>query len=458
MSHFFIILFKYISLSTGIAAIARLRIKPFRFWSVVAATLAILLIHLYAMFRLEYFGYDFSIFWKAGRDVWAGLDPYAADRFADHPFLQPPTALPLFGLFAVPPFGVSLALWTVANVLASLALVVLAQCALGAQARLAGPADGGGPGRWRLPASATAGLSICLTFSDSSLMGFYLGQLSVFAAVMLLGALLAQGKGRPVWAGVCLSLATVKIGTMLPFLLLFLRKGDRWTWISLSVLVLGFCSLTGRMTELPGRLAAVLDHIGELSAPGKVNDYSFEGPRSEGIIGFEPLFYRLGMRDRASIRNAQFVALLTLGGWVGYLVVSGALSRPAACALVALYSVLFLYHRDYDTVILALPMVYGACRARAAPDDAHRPYVAIGLLAMAILYLNAVFLRPLTQSTLAWGGWGRLVQIIVLPYATWLALLAMILLVWTRGPVTAGVDRADRLTSIDRKFRAHRVG
>ncbi len=422
-------------MSIGLAVLLRARIKPFHLWSVIVATLAIFLIHLYAMFPLEYFGFDCSIFWRAGRDVWAGLDPYAAGRFGQHPLLNPPSALPLFALFALPPYRVCLALWTVANILASLTLVVLAQYTLKLQARIDGRTDPTGAEAWSLPPATLAGLSICLTFSDSSLMGFYLGQLSVFVAVMLFAALVAQGKGRPVWAGVCLSLATVKVGTMLPFLLLFLRKADRWTWVTLTVLILGFCSLTGRTNELPGRIATIVDRIGEFSSPGQVNDYSFEGPRNESIIGLEPLFYRLGLRGRASIRNAQYIALLMLGAWVACSVVRGDTSRPAACALIALYSILFLYHRDYDSVILAMPLVYGACRVRVAPDHGHRPSITIGLLVIAVLYLNAFLLRPLANWTLEWGGWGRFVQATVLPYATWMILTAMLVLALgtTRG-------------------------
>ena len=441
-------IFKYIALVMGLMVLVRARRRALWLESLIAATVAIFLLHLFAVSRHDLIGHDFRFFWKAGRDVWAGLDPYAADRFADHPFLNAPTALPLFALLAVVPFRLSLALWTVASVLASLALVALAQYTLKVQSRLDHRADAKSAELWRLPPLAIAGLSICLSFSDSSLWGFYLGQLNVFVTVMLLAALVAQGKNRPVCAGFWLALATVKVGTMLPFLLLFLRKADRWTWVSLAVLVLGFCSLTGRMTELPGRLATIVDRIGELSAPGKVNDYSFEGPRNASIIGFEPLFYRLGLRDRATIRSAQYVALLAAGACVAYLVVWSGLSRPAACALIALYSLLFLYHRNYDAVILALPLVYGACEARAASGRGRWPFTAIGLLALAIFYLNEFLLIPLTRLTREWGGWGRLVQATVLPYATWLILLSMILLVWSSRLTAVGTDESIRLKTV----------
>ena len=364
------------------------------------------MLHLYAMFPLEDFGFDHLIFRKAGGDVWAGLDPYAADRFAGHPFLNPPTALPLFALFAVLPARTSLAIWTVANVIASLALVPLARYALEAQARAFDRDDRGTEDWWRLPLPVIAGLSICLAFSDSALMGFYVGQLNVFVVLMLLAALIAQGRGKPVWAGVWHFLGTVKVGTMLPNLLLFLRKADRPTWVTLAVLVLGSCFLTGRPAELPGRVATMVERVKELSAPGKVNDYSFEGPRNQSIIGFEPLFYRVGLRDRTIIRNAQYAAILAIGACdcLACCKAQAAAARGLRAGRLVLGRI--LYHRDYDTVILVLPLVYSASQMQAAPAGRRWFSIAIGLITLAILYLNAFLLRPLATMTWEWGAGG----------------------------------------------------
>src|SRR5208337_4286405 len=60
-----------------------------------------------------------------------------------------------------------------------------------------------------------------------------------------------------------------------------------------------------RTNRRPARSPATLaQRAGELSAPGKVNDYSYQGTRNESIISFEHRFYRLGMRDREWIRYA----------------------------------------------------------------------------------------------------------------------------------------------------------
>jgi len=423
--------FNYLALALGALVMLRARVPTFWLKSLIAATLAIFVIHLCAQSRLDLFGFDFTrIFWKAGCDVWNGVDPYAPARFSEHRGLvSPPTALPLFTLFAALPVRISLGLWTSLNVASSLGLIALARCALLAQDRLdaaENPEQQAALGRLGLV--DMAGLAVCLIFSEASLKGFLLGQLSVFVAVMILIAPTAQGRGRPILAGICLSLATVKFVTMIPFLVLFLRRADRSTWAVLIAVVLGLSVPIGRFSELPARAAALAHRAKDLAAPGKVNDYSYEGTRNESIISFEHLFYRLGMRDRDWIRYAQVFALLTVGAWAAYLVILKDLPRPAAACLVSFFSLLFLYHRDYDTMILALPLAYCAGKVRVTTGPARWLYTACGLMAIAILYADALFLRLLTQRSLGWETWGRLVQATVLPYATWLILLAMLLL------------------------------
>jgi hypothetical protein len=217
---------------------------------------------------------------------------------------------------------------------------------------------------------------------------------------------------------------------MLPFLLLFLRKTDRRTWATLAATVLGLCLVTGSLTDLPGRCATILERIKQLEEPGQVNDYSFEGPRNENMLGFDHAFYRLGLRDRGLLRAAQYLALAVLGGWVASEVLrKDRLPRAAACSLVALFSVVFLYHRSYDTLILALPFAYSAARARSVRGRGRYLFAGCALAILMVWYLDIGLLRALQEVSLNGGGWGRLVQAVVLPYATWLVVLAMIALV-----------------------------
>ena len=134
------------------------------------------------------------------------------------------------------------------------------------------------------------------------------------------------------------------------------------------------------------------------------------------------------MRDRDWIRYAQVFALLTVGAWAAYLVIMNDRPRPATACLVSFFSLLFLYHRDYDSVILALLLVHCAGRLGEATGRARWAYAAIGVSTIGVLYMSSTFVRSLTSLTLQWGAWGRLVQAAVLPYATWLILLCMLIL------------------------------
>jgi hypothetical protein len=432
----------------AVALVLRARVKPALVWALAGLTGVLVLCTTYSVycalgvdFRA---GIDYRIFWGAGNDVWSGVNPYAATRFAELPFLNPPSALPLFAVFALLPLTSGFLIWSILNVIACAALVPLAQATLAAQDRL----DGGGGTAWRLPDVVLLGLSCALLLSDASLLTLALGQLGVLAAVALLAALAAQARGRPIAAGCLLALATVKVGTMLPFLLLFLRKSDRRTWVALALTTLALCLAAVPPAELPGRLSAVLDRIRALEAPGQVNDYTFGGTQPENILGFEHAFYRLGLHDRTAVRLAQYGAVLLLGVWVARRVTApGGMPRAAACCLVALYSTLFLYHRAYDAVILAPALVYSAGRARLASGRARWLFAGCAAAVLLVLYLNVDLLRALTRLSLEWGAWGRVVQAVVLPYGTWLTLLAMVLLV--KGVRAAQAEAVPSLPQVE---------
>jgi Glycosyltransferase family 87 len=419
------------------ALIFRVRLRPAVVWGLAVVTGVVVLFLLCFLFGAlgvdPHVGIDYRFFWGAGRDVWAGVNPYAPDRFAEHPFLNPPSALPLFAAFALLPFPAGYIAWSVLNVVASVALVPLALRVLAAQERLDGrpAAEGGTSLSGGLPEFVLLALISALAVSDASMLTTGIGQLSLMEAVVLAAALLAQSRGRPVVTGALLALATAKVGTMLPFLLLFLRRADWRAWAALGATTLALCLAAGSPGDLPARLATVPERIGQLEAPGQVNDYSFEGTRPENILGFEYSFYCLGLRDRTVIKVGQYAAVLLLGAWVGWQVLGrDRLPRAAACSLVALYSTVFLYHRNYDTVILALPLVYSAGRARLASGRARWLFAACATAILLVLHLNIDVLKTVRGLSLEWGVWGRIVQAVVLPYATWLILLAMALLVW----------------------------
>jgi hypothetical protein len=372
-------------------------------------------------------GLDYRIFRDVGRDVWDRLNPYAPENFAEHPFLHPPSALPLFALFALLPLRAGFVVWTALSLAAGAALVALAQWTLAAQERLNIPAAG--RPCWLLPEVAVLGLTCALLLSDASVLTLALGQLSIMEAAVLMAALAAQARGRAVWAGVLLALATTKVSTMLPFMLLFLRKADWQTWATLAGVTVALCLVAVPAAEVPERLTMMLERIQQLEEPGQVNDYTFEGTRPENILGFAHALYRLGLRDRTVIRLAQYAAVALLGAWVAWQVLGRRLPRAAACALIGLYSTVFLYHRTYDMVILAPALVYSTGQARMAQGRARWLFAACALAVVFVLNLSIDYLRTMREWSLNWGAWGRVVQAVVLPCGTWLVLLAMACLV-----------------------------
>jgi hypothetical protein len=412
-----------VSVSVALAAGFRIRAGLVRWASFAAALL--LLFYLMILFKAM-IPPDYHIFWRAGRDIWSGLDPYAPARFSTNPFLNPPTALPLFALFAILPFAPSFVIWALLNLLICLALPAFSLRVLRAQG---GRDSEIGHERKTsvdvLPTTQLVAMTAALAVSDAFIRGLYAGQLGLLTAFFLIAALGAQARGRPIVAGVCLALATIKVVTMLPFLLLFHRRSDITTWLSLGCVCIGLCLATGRLEALPGRLSNMAQRIEALSAPGKVNDYSFEGTQNESLIGFEHLFYCLGVRDRLLIRWLQYLAVATAGLWVAWQVLVARRPPGAACSLVALFAMVFLYHRDYDALILTLPMVYCASRAHRETGTARYLFSGCSIAIHAILYMNLTLLMFLTGKSQIWGVAGRLIQATLLPYALWLILLAM---------------------------------
>jgi hypothetical protein len=415
---------KALAVAAVVVILLRTQVKTNLIRLAAVGAAALVLFDVYLIFAAQLTP-DYHIFWRIGRDLQEGLDPYDPARFASGPFLNPPTALPLFALFSRAPYVPSLVVWTLTNVLLGVALPSLAALALARQESLAvshSPARG----TWQaLAPGAMAALSLTLVVSDAFSYGLFTGQLGLLTAVALLLALAAHGRGRRIAAGLWLGLATIKVSTMLPFLVLFLRKRDLPSWITLALTCATLCLLGGSPSMLPSRVSWTLRQIEALGAPGQVNDYSFMGTQNATMIGFDHALFRLGLRDRATIQMLQLIAVLLLGLSVASLAVGGRLPRAGVCSIVALYSVLFFYHRIYDTVLLILPLVYSVSRSQTAQGRSRWWFVTSAIAILLVLFGSAMGMASLTSASLNWGLAGRLVQAVVLPYATWMILTAI---------------------------------
>jgi hypothetical protein len=388
--------------------------------------LLVALSNLVFVFSDPLFAFDYGIFRRIGLEVWAGVNPYHADRFSDHPFLNPPTALPLFAGFALIPLTVGKVIWTIGNALALCGFVPLSQRVLIQQERL-GSQSQIDPSAWKMPAPVLVGLTGSFAVSTASFTSFATGQLSILVTLAILAALYAQSRGQPLRAGLWLALASIKVTTLLPFLLLFTRRSDLRTWISFGACVIVLTVLAVPPTQFPETVNLLVQHIRELQEPGQVNDYSFQGTQHTTMLGLDHALYRLGIRNLGWIQIGQALGLFGLTLIVTRLVmVQRMMPRAAACSLVAAFSAIFLYHRIYDMVVLIIPLVYCTGWARAAHGPSRWLFVGTAIAILLVLYLTIDGLWGLTRYSFEAGLVGRLIQAVLLPYATWAVLLAML--------------------------------
>jgi len=93
--------------------------------------------------------------------------------------------------------------------------------------------------------------------------------------------------------------------------------------------------------------------------------------------------------------------------------------------LVACYSMLFVYHRPYDTVLLALPLVYAATAASRSRGPV-RALLVTSALAILVA-MNSYFPIQFTLLDKSWrlGPAGWLIRALAVPYPTYAVMLAM---------------------------------
>jgi hypothetical protein len=423
------ILFQALTVLAYLAILFRLNVRSRLIWGIALLAAAAFVVLAALMPFGDNFSIDFMLKRRVGEQVWAGRDPYAAEDFRNHEFLNPPSSLPLFALFAVFPYIASRNLFTFLNVAMTLALVPLAQRALWQQDQQDVPGDGSASYQ-PLPPSSAALIAAMVALSNASLVNLYLGQLCVLNAVFIFAALITQARCQPIQASCWLALATMKVTTMLPFLLLFRRRRDLATWAALIAATLALCLMATRPADLLPRCRELLSRIQELAQPGVVNDISFRGWQHTTLIGLDHLIYRLGIHDMYMARIMQAIALAILGLWLLWLIRPKGMLRPAAgCSLIALYATIFLYHRLYDTVILALPLCYCTGQACSMKSRARWFFTAAAMALVTVLFLDKDWLQTAYEWSVPGGPLARIVQALVLPVATWLILGAMLLIV-----------------------------
>ena len=404
--------------ATLVAYVLRLPIRPWWGWSVAVGGVAFFVVAAVAVSLGPLIAFDFRSFWQLGRVLLSGGDSLEFVAGHELPPLNPPTAYPWFAAMALLPFRVSLVLWMFVSAAGLAALVPLAHRTL---------VDRGAPG---LPGCGLALVTAAFLISNAPRAMIQSGQVAFITAFGLIAALACQSRGRPGWAGFWLVQGTLKPNTTLPFLLLFLRRRDLRAWVVsgalIAAIVLAFWG-----TDLRRRATVYLQTIEKLSLPGGTNDISLGAASNADMVGLDYALYRLGLRAPGAAGKAQLAASALVGAVLAFRILRRPRALPTGgdCSLAALFSVVFFYHRSHDCVVLALPLTYAVARARAGSGQARWAY--LGATAAVLLALShqrkAVEMLGRAYRDRD-DGLALLVQAVVLPYATWLVLAAMVAL------------------------------
>jgi hypothetical protein len=378
------------------------------------------------VFTMGWITSDAEEFWKAGRAVWERRNPYLGDgleREVDTTILFPPPALVWFAFLSMLPMQAFLAVFRFLAATSLGAATFAAHGSLGAET----------PDRpWRLPPPVLALFASAVALCHSSRHGLVDMSNTFITTMCILGAVACRDRARPVGAGILLALGSMKTTTMLPFLLLFLRRQDRKTWIALSAAGLLLTALMLPPAILPAAIERNFSNIKYSTRPGGVNDFSWENPHTVNLVSLDYAIYHLGIRDRGAVKIGQLLVVAALGAWVArQLLRRPGLSLAPACAVVACFASLFMYHRLYDMTILAIPLVYCAGRAMKEPGRIRWAYRLCAAAVLWVLFLRANHIERLLPRAHQPGFLNRLIEAVILPQAIWAVLGALVVLVVT---------------------------
>ena len=210
-------------------------------------------------------------------------------------------------------------------------------------------------------------------------------------------------------------------------------------WIVSGTLIAAVLLAFGWGTDLRRHVSVYLGTIEKLSRPGGTNDIALGAASNADMVGLDYAFHRLGLRAPGAAGKAQLVASALLGAALAFRILrrGGVLPTGGDCSLVALFSVVFLYHRSPDCVVLALPLTYAVARARAGSGKARWAYLGATAAVLLVLSHQRKAVELLSKAFRdRTDGLALVVQAVALPYATWLVLAAMVALAlgdrWSR--------------------------
>jgi hypothetical protein len=213
---------------------------------------------------------------------------------------------------------------------------------------------------------------------------------------------------------------------MIQFLILFLRSSDYVTWATLAIVAPLMVVVSTPPGEIVTRFWSWKMIVDENFGAGGHNAPIY----MSSLISFGHIIYCSGVEDIARINRYQSLVVLLIGLILTYEVAwRGRISRAAACCLVACYSMLFVYHRSYDTVILALPLVYAMAASREAVGIARTLFMLAGVaLLVAMNAYESPQQTAFLELTQRLGHAGLVLRAFLVPYPTYATLVALVAL------------------------------
>ena len=304
-------------------------------------------------------GRDFRSFYSGTRAWFQGSNPYemhnveavfaasgATSAITPLPVLNPPVMFPIMLPFALPTWQNAKTLWAffqVVLIAVTLALLVY---------------EAGWPVGERLVlgfmAAALALAPLHVTISQ--------GQLGIFVAFCVVLAMFFEARRRDWLVGAMLVLATAIKPQMGIFFLLFALCRLRWrTWASAAIVGTALLTIgVGQMwMHNVDWIASLHDNFQSTFKPGALNDPSTANPSTYLMLNLQyPLNMVLLNSSLANIVALGFAAVV--GGFTLWFGRRNGDHRGETLtyAIVAVLTLLAVYHRCYDAVLLLLPLAW----------------------------------------------------------------------------------------------------
>jgi hypothetical protein len=303
---------------------------------------------------------DFRCFYAGTRAWLQGSNPYdrsnsqsiliaAGDDDSKHVFhiVNVPVTFPLLTPFVLLDWPTAKILWAgfqIALLIATLLVLLV------------------GIAGWSPTNRSSMGYMALIFFMFPTAHNIIIGQLAIPATFLIVLGLYCETRQRDWLAGVMLALATCVKPQMGVFFLLLALSHWRWrTWLSAAVVgvTLVVVSLGQLYIHHIDWISTLQENYRLLFSPGGLNDSSSANSIDYGMVDLQIplrlLFSNNMLISFSALGLAGAMALATL--WM--------LGKPRnrrdevlAYSIVAVFSLLAVYHKHYDAILLALPLLW----------------------------------------------------------------------------------------------------